>query len=104
MPKKIKTEASSVTMGEFHNQEYSLFLSNDFRYKLMDNYESLDHESKLYKFLINNSFLFKDDPIFKPLKTIRKTTVSRRQMLALDVFWSHCLVTKQLKVSRHTIR
>ena len=39
-----------------------------------------------------------------PLKTIRKTTVSRRQMLALDVFWSHCLVTKQLKVSRHTIR
>ena len=63
---KIKIEESSGKLGEFHNQEYSLFLSNDFRFKLTDNYESLDHESKLYKFLLNNSFLFKDDPIFKP--------------------------------------
>lgn len=64
--KKIKIEESSGKLGKFHNQEYSLFLSNDFRFKLIDNYETLDHESKLYKFLLNNSFLFKDDPIFKP--------------------------------------
>ena len=62
--KKIKTEGSSSSSTT--EQTYSIFLGNDFRYKLLDEYPSLDKESKLYKFLTNNSYLFKDDPIFKP--------------------------------------
>lgn len=62
--KKIKTEGSSSSLAA--EQTYSIFLGNDFRYKLLDEYPSLDKDSKLYKFLTNNSYLFKDDPIFKP--------------------------------------
>ncbi|RCK58961.1 Protein mlo2 [Candida viswanathii] len=61
--KKTKTENGSPSRND---ASYSIFLGNDFRYKLLDDYESLDHDSKLYKFLCNNSYLFKDDPIFKP--------------------------------------
>ncbi|KAL6454606.1 mlo2 Protein mlo2 [Candida maltosa Xu316] len=64
--KKIKTETTTNSTGELQDQEYSIFLGNDFRYKILDHFDELDKSSKLFEFLSNNSYLFKDDPIFKP--------------------------------------
>ena len=55
--RKNKTEGSSSSLAA--EQTYSIFLGNDFRYKLLDEYPSLDKDSKLYKFLTNNSYLLK---------------------------------------------
>ncbi|KAG5420401.1 hypothetical protein I9W82_002282 [Candida metapsilosis] len=58
--KRIKTEAGS------DDKQYSIFLAKHFKKKLAENVPKLDHESSLYQFLQNNSYLYEDDPIYKP--------------------------------------
>lgn len=83
--KKMKIEGTNLSTG---NHTYSIFLGNDFRYKLLDDYTSLDHESKLYKFLTNNSYLFKDDPIFKPPEDESESGWSATDMGAAEALHS----------------
>lgn len=83
--KKIKIEGTNPST---RNHTYSIFLGNDFRHKLLDEYTSLDHGSKLYKFLTNNSYLFKDDPIFKPPKDESESGWSTTDMGAAEALHS----------------
>lgn len=49
---------------------YSIFLREDFRDKLSNLFKTLQHDSSLYKFLENHTFLFEDDPIYEPVEEL----------------------------------
>ncbi|KAG7665803.1 uncharacterized protein J8A68_000628 [[Candida] subhashii] len=71
--KRMKTE-------EPKQPQYSFFLANDFREKIIQLYESLNKESRLYEFLTNNNYLFLDDPIYEPPNDVESTTGSILEM------------------------
>ncbi|KAK6205019.1 putative zinc finger in N-recognin-domain-containing protein [Scheffersomyces amazonensis] len=63
--KRIKLEDKV----EHHTREdipYSVFLNFEFRTKLNQLMEILNPDTKVYQFLINNDYLYKDDPVYEP--------------------------------------
>lgn len=72
----VKRMKQSEETEFYKPPQYSFFLANDFREKIINLYESLNHESRLFEFLTNNEYLFRDDPVYEPPNDVESTTGS----------------------------
>ncbi|KAI5962565.1 uncharacterized protein KGF55_003641 [Candida pseudojiufengensis] len=85
--KRIKTESSLQDQSP-PSESFSIFLQNGFKDIIERTLPKLDQTSKLAQFLNNNSYLYKDDPIYEPPEDSSEeewsTTVSYLDMCAAD--------------------
>ncbi|KAI5958929.1 hypothetical protein KGF57_002363 [Candida theae] len=88
---RVKRTKTETTNDQHDSEGYSIFLARNFKKKLQ-HVSKLDHQSNLYQFLQNNSFLYEDDTIYKPPEDDSddawSSTASNTESSALDAIQS----------------